>query len=173
MKFEAMPAGPNPPDVVNCVVEVPKGGSLKFEYDEEFETFVLDRVLHSPLFYPCDYGFIPQTRSEDGDHLDVLIVVTLPSFPGAVIPARPVGMLKMEDDKGQDYKILAVPVGDPRFKEMQRLEDLGEHIPLEIKHFFEIYKSLEKKMVSVTGWSNVEEAKAEVVRSMEMFQRLG
>jgi len=173
MKFEAMPAGPNPPDIVNCVVEVPKGGSLKFEYNEQYETFILDRVLHSPLFYPCDYGFIPQTRSDDGDHLDVLIVVTLPSFPGAVIPARPVAMLKMEDDKGQDFKILAVPVGDPRFKEVQKLADLGEHIPLEIKHFFEIYKTLEKKMVNVMGWSDMEEAKAEVVRSMDMYKRLG
>ena len=168
-----MPAGPNPPDIVNCVVEVPKGGSLKFEYNEQYETFILDRVLHSPLFYPCDYGFIPQTRSDDGDHLDVLIVVTLPSFPGAVIPARPVAMLKMEDDKGQDFKILAVPVGDPRFKEVQKLADLGEHIPLEIKHFFEIYKTLEKKMVNVMGWSDMEEAKAEVVRSMDMYKRLG
>jgi len=171
MKFEQLPAGHNVPDVLNCVVEVPKGGSLKFEYDEHYETFVLDRVLHSPLFYPCDYGFIPQTRSDDGDHLDVLIAVTLPSFPGAVIPARPVGMLKMVDDKGQDYKILAVPIGDPRFKEVERLEDLGEHIPKEIRHFFEIYKTLEKKMVNVLGWSGVEEAKEEVLRCIEMFKK--
>jgi len=169
MKFEALPAGPNPPEILNCVVEVPKGGSLKFEYDEEYETFVLDRVLHSPLFYPCDYGFIPHTRSDDGDHLDVLIIVTIPSFPGAVIPARPVGLLKMVDDKGQDYKILAVPIGDPRFKEVQNLPDLGEHIPLEISHFFEIYKSLEKKQVTVQGWGDASEAKEEVVRSMEMY----
>lgn len=171
MKFEQLPAGHNVPDVLNCVVEVPKGGSLKFEYDEHYETFVLDRVLHSPLFYPCDYGFIPQTRSDDGDHLDVLIAVTLPSFPGAVIPARPVGMLKMVDDKGQDYKILAVPIGDPRFKEVERLEDLGEHIPKEIRHFFEIYKTLEKKMVNVLGWSGVEEAKEEVRRCIDMFKK--
>ncbi len=173
MKFELIPAGPNPPDIVNCVVEVPKGGSLKFEYDEKYETFILDRVLHSPLFYPCDYGFIPQTRSDDGDHLDVLIVVSIPSFPGAVIPARPIGMLRMEDDKGQDYKILAVPVGDPRFKEVQSLSHIGEHAALEISHFFEIYKTLEKKMVNVMGWSDVEEAKAEVLRSMETYRQLG
>lgn len=172
MKFEQIPAGPDElPEIVNCVVEVPKGGSLKFEYDETYETFVLDRVLHSPLFYPCDYGFIPMTRSDDGDHLDVLIAVTLPSFPGAVIPARPVGMLKMVDDKGQDYKILAVPVGDPRFKEVENLCDLGEHIPKEIHHFFEIYKTLEKKTVKVVGWSDAAEAKAEVLRCKEMFEK--
>lgn len=172
MKFEEIPTGMDMPDVVNCIVEVPKGGSLKFEYDERYEAFVLDRVLHSPLFYPCDYGFIPMTRSDDGDHLDVLIAVTLPSFPGAVIPARPVGMLKMVDDKGQDYKILAVPVGDPRFKEVQSLNDLGEHIPKEIRHFFEIYKTLEKKTVNVLGWSDADEAKAEVLRCVEMFKKL-
>ena len=173
MRFEAMPAGDNPPDILNCVVEVPKGCSLKFEYNEEYETFILDRVLHSPLFYPCDYGFIPQTRSEDGDHLDVLIAVTLPSFAGAVIPARPVGLLKMVDDKGQDYKVLAVPIGDPRFKEVKNLPDLGEHIPLEISHFFQIYKDLEHKTVDVLGWGDVTEAKAEVLRSMEMYKKLG
>lgn len=172
MKFEEIPTGSDVPEIVNCIVEVPKGGSLKFEYDERYETFVLDRVLHSPLFYPCDYGFIPMTRSDDGDHLDVLIAVTLPSFPGAVIPARPVGMLKMVDDKGQDYKILAVPVGDPRFKEVQSLADLGEHIPKEIHHFFEIYKTLEKKTVKVIGWSDVDEAKAEVLRCIDMFKNL-
>ncbi len=172
MKFEEIPTGSDVPNEVNCVVEVPKGGSLKFEYDERYETFVLDRVLHSPLFYPCDYGFIPQTRSDDGDHLDVLIIVTLPSFPGAVIPARPVGMLKMVDDKGQDYKILAVPVGDPRFKEVETLADLGEHIPKEIRHFFEIYKTLEKKMVNVLGWSDRDEAKAEVLRCVDMYHKI-
>lgn len=172
MKFEEIPAGDNVPEIVNCIVEVPKGGSLKFEYDERYATFVLDRVLHSPLFYPCDYGFIPMTRSDDGDHLDVLIAVTLPSFPGAVIPARPVGMLKMEDDKGQDYKILAVPVGDPRFKEMETLSDLGEHIPKEIRHFFEIYKTLEKKIVNVIGWSDADEAKEEVLRCIDKFKKV-
>lgn len=169
MKFDAIPAGPKVPSVVNCIVEVPKGGSLKFEYDEQYEIFVLDRVLHSPLFYPCDYGFIPATRSDDGDHLDVLIIVTLPSFPGAVIPARPVGMLRMVDDKGQDFKILAVPVGDPRFKEVENLADLGEHIPKEIHHFFEIYKTLEKKKVNVLGWSDREEAEAEVLRCIDKY----
>jgi inorganic pyrophosphatase len=173
MKFEAMPAGNNPPEDLNCVVEVPKGCSLKYEYNEEYETFVLDRVLHSPLFYPCDYGFIPQTRSEDGDHLDVLIAVTLSSFPGAVIPARPVGLLKMVDDKGQDYKVLAVPLGDPRFKEVRNLPDLGEHIPLEISHFFQIYKDLEHKTVDVLGWGDAEEARAEVLRAMEMYRTHG
>lgn len=173
MRFEDLPAGSNVPEIINCIVEVPKGGSLKFEYNEEYQIFELDRVLHSPLFYPCDYGFIPQTRSEDGDHLDVLIVVTLPSFPGAVIPARPVGMLNMVDDKGKDSKILAVPVGDPRFKQVKDICDLGEHIPKEIGHFFEIYKNLEEKQVNVTGWSDAAGAKAEIIRSMEMFKNLG
>jgi inorganic pyrophosphatase len=173
MSFETLPAGPNPPDVLYCVVEVPKQGSLKFEFDEEHEIFRLDRVLHSPLFYPCDYGFIPKTRSDDGDHLDVLVAVTQPSFCGAVMPVRPVGLLKMTDEKGQDFKILAVPEGDPRFKQVQSLKDLGEHIPLEIGHFFQIYKTLEKKKVTIGGWSDVDEAKAEVLRSIKMYEDLG
>lgn len=173
MNFEKMPAGLNPPESITCIVEVPKGGSNKFEYDEEFELFRLDRVLHSPLFYPCDYGFIPSTRSDDGDHLDVLIVVTLPSFTGAVLEARPVGMLKMSDDKGKDYKILAVPKGDPRMKHIYDLPHLSEHVLAEISHFFEIYKTLEKKHVDVEGWEGADGAKAEVLRSMEMFKARG
>lgn len=170
MKFEKMPAGTNPPETVTCIVEVPKQCSNKFEYDEEYELFRLDRVLHSPLFYPCDYGFIPATRSDDGDHLDVLIIVTIPSFTGAVIECRPVGMLKMTDDKGRDMKILAVPKGDPRFKHVYDLPHLSEHVLAEIRHFFEIYKTLEKKMVNVEGWEGADAAKAEILRSMELYQ---
>lgn len=173
MGYHSLPAGLNPPESVTCVIEVPKGGSLKFEFDEEHEIFRLDRVLHSPLFYPCDYGFIPGTRSDDGDHLDVLVVVTLASFTGAVMEARPVGMLKMTDDKGKDYKILAVPKGDPRFRHVYDLPHLSQHILAEIGHFFEIYKSLEKKQVNVEGWEGAESAKAEVLRSMEKYQLEG
>lgn len=173
MSYKMLAVGQNPPESVTCVVEVPKGGSLKFEFDEEAEVFRLDRVLHSPLFYPCDYGFIPGTRSDDGDHLDVLIVVTLPSFTGAVMEARPVGLLKMTDDKGKDYKILAVPKGDPRFRHVYDLPHLSQHVLAEIGHFFEIYKSLEKKHVNVEGWEGADAAKAEVLRSIEKFQQEG
>ncbi len=173
MSYKALPTGTNPPESVTCVIEVPKGGSLKFEYDEEYDLFRLDRVLHSPLFYPCDYGFIPATRSDDGDHLDVLLIVTLTSFTGAVMEARPVGMLKMTDDKGKDYKILAVPKGDPRFHHVYDLPHLSQHILAEIGHFFEIYKTLEKKQVNVEGWEGAEAAKAEILRSMEKYQAEG
>lgn len=171
MNFHHIPVGPNPPEIVNAVIEVPQGCSLKYEYDEQYDIIKLDRVLHSPLFYPCDYGFIPQTRSDDGDHLDVLILVTAPSFPGCVMEVRPVGMLKMTDDQGKDFKILAVPRRDPRFEEVRRLEDLGDHFPKEISHFFEVYKYLEEKMVDVHGWENVEAAHAEVLKTMDVYKR--
>jgi inorganic pyrophosphatase len=173
MKFEQMPPGLSPPESITCVVEVPKGGTNKFEYDEDYEVFRLDRVLHSPLFYPCDYGFIPQTRADDGDHLDALIVVTLPSFTGAVIECRPVGMLRMKDDKGPDMKLLCVPINDPRFRSIYRLEHLAPHILKEISHFFEIYKNLEKKMVHVDGWENDDAAKQEILRCIEVYKHLG
>lgn len=156
--FDRLPTGVHAPDVVNVVVEIPRGSSNKIEYNPELGVFVLDRVLYSPLYYPCEYGFIPGTLFEDGDPLDILVLATQPTFTGCVLPTRPVGVLKMGDDKGQDDKILGVSAHDPRFEQVMRLEDLSEHRLKEILHFFAVYKDLEDKAVTIQGWESVEVA---------------
>jgi len=145
-------------DIVEALVEVPKGSRNKYEFDKSIQRIRLDRVLYSPLHYPADYGFILNTLAEDGDPLDVLIVTYEPTFPGCIVPIRPVGVLDMQDEHGRDQKILAVPVVDPRFEEVQDLSGLPRHLLLEIEHFFAVYKTLEKKPTEILGWYGSEEA---------------
>ncbi|HAZ27461.1 TPA: inorganic pyrophosphatase [Candidatus Acetothermia bacterium] len=144
---------------ITALVEVPKGSRNKYEYDEASGQLRLDRVLYSPLHYPADYGFILGTLAEDGDHLDVLIVTHEPSFPGCIVPVRPVGVLDMRDEKGRDQKVLAVPTVDPRFREVADIADLPRHFLAEIEHFFKVYKALEEKDTEIYGWSGAEEAR--------------
>ncbi len=158
MDYSRIPTGKDAPEEVNVVVEIPRGSSNKYEFDEELGIFRLDRVLYSPLYYPCEYGFIPGTLFEDGDPLDILILSTQPTFTGCVMVARPVGVLKMADDKGQDDKILAVSVHDPRFEQVMKLSDVSPHRLKEIVHFFGVYKDLEDKAVSIQGWEPVDVA---------------
>lgn len=158
MSFSKVKIGNSSPEIINVVIEIPRGSHHKYEYDEEMHEIKLDRVLHSSVFYPTDYGFIPDTRGDDGDHLDVLVIISEPSFPGCVMEVRPVGVLDMADDKGQDWKIIAVCNSDPRLKEMNSLEDLDEHHKNEIQHFFEVYKQLENKEVEVKGWLDKDRA---------------
>ncbi|MBI4277486.1 MAG: inorganic diphosphatase [Armatimonadetes bacterium] len=153
------------PNTVEAFVEIPKGSRNKYEYDEATGRIRLDRVLYSPLHYPTDYGFIPQTLAEDGDHLDILIVTHEPTFPGCVVPVRPVGVLDMRDDKGRDQKILGVPDGDPRFREVADLADLAPHFLAEIEHFFTVYKTLERKETEIFGWSGAAAARQTVVEA--------
>jgi len=157
--------------IVDALVEVPKGSRNKFEYDDGSGRMRLNRVLYSPLHYPADYGFIPGTLAEDGDHLDVLILTYEATFPGCLVPVRPVGVLDMRDEKGRDQKILAVPDGDPRFKEVTDLPDLPPHFLAEIRHFFEVYKTLEHKETEVFGWSGAEAAE-QTVREAQARHRL-
>lgn len=152
------------PDVMNCIIEIPKGSSNKYEIDMESGVVRLDRVLYSPLFYPYDYGFIPQTIYTDGDPLDLLVLISHPTFPGCVVEVRPIGILGMRDEKGRDDKVLAVATRDPRFSGIMSLEDLGEHTRKEIVHFFEVYKELEDKTVEVLGWEGAETAKELISR---------
>lgn len=173
--FKDIPAGDNLPEEINVVVDIPKGCANKYEYDEEEGCFKLDRVNYSPLFYPCDYGFVPQTHSEDGDALDVILLTTYPTFPGCVIKARPVGLLLMKDEAGIDNKIIAVPVEkvDPRFKEIQDIDNLGEHIKKEIKVFFEDCKKLEPekyKYVKVEGFEKKEKAMEIIKKAIEAYK---
>ncbi len=145
--------------ITNVVVEIARGSRNKYEYNKEFGSFVLDRVLHSPFFYPVDYGFVPRTWYEDEDPLDAMIYVREPTFPGCVVEVRVVGLLRMKDEKGVDDKILGVPTGDPLFKEVKDITDLPSSFLEEVAHFFERYKDLEKgKSSQVIGWFNKEEA---------------
>jgi len=165
--------GDNPPEQINVVIDIPKGSSNKYEYNEEKGYFELDRVFYSPLFMPWDYGFVPQTCSEDGDSLDVGVLTTYPTFPGCVIKARPIGVLLMEDEKGIDHKIVALPTEkiDPRLKEIQDVKDLPEHWRKEIQEFFETYKRLEPgKFVKVKGWEGKERAKEIIKEAIARYQ---
>jgi len=154
------------PDTVEVLVEIPRGGRNKYEYDEQRRLFRLDRVLYSSVHYPTDYGFIPGTLAEDGDHLDALVVVEEPTFPGCLVAARPLGGLLMRDEKGVDQKILAVPQRDPRFAEFFTLQDLPRHWQREIEVFFGTYKTLEGVQTEVLGWLDVEAA-WQVIRSSQ------
>ncbi|MBN2264249.1 MAG: inorganic diphosphatase [Candidatus Aminicenantes bacterium] len=148
---------------VDVIVEIPKGSRNKYEFDREKGAFKLDRMLFSSMHYPSDYGFIRDTMAEDGDPLDALVLVTEPTFPGCLIEAKPIGLFKMRDEKGMDYKILCVPVGDPLWNHIGRLKDVPPHLLIEIEHFFDVYKELEKKKTAVEGWEDVESA-LEVIR---------
>jgi inorganic pyrophosphatase len=150
-------------DVIDIMVEIPRGGRNKYEYDEKKGVIRLDRVLYSSVHYPVDYGLIPGTRAPDGDHLDVLVVVEEPTFPGCHMTVRPIGMLRMVDEKGEDFKILAVPTGDPRFDGVRDLQDLSPHWLREIENFFQTYKFLEGVPTQVCGWEGAEKAKQTIV----------
>lgn len=154
MNLTCLPVGPHPPEVVNAIVEIPKGGRNKYEYDAQLGVFRLDRVLYSAVHYPAAYGFIPRTEAADGDPVDILVMITEPSFTGCLIEARPIGLLRMRDEKGEDEKILAVPTVDPLFQQVQELADLPPHFLQEVEHFFQIYKELERKLVQTFGWES-------------------
>jgi len=146
---------------INVFIENPKGSSNKYELDKETGRIMLDRALYSSVYWPFEYGFIENTLSEDGDPLDVMVLVNEPTFPGCVIPCKIIGMLDMEDESGIDYKIIAVPDDkiDPRFKHINSIDDLTEHQKKEIQEFYETYKRLEpNKWVKVKGFASKETA---------------
>ncbi len=155
------------PALIEVTVEIPSGSRNKYEYDHERRRFVLDRVLYSSVHYPCDYGFIEGSLADDGDPLDVLVVISEPTFPGCVVRARPIGVLDMKDDKGHDYKILAVAHDDPRWDEADALEDVSPHRLREIENFFETYKALEGRETDVSGWLGVDDAWRIIQRAMD------
>ena len=164
--------GKNAPDEVLGVIEIPQGSHNKYEYDEELGVFMLDRVLYSRVHYPLDYGFIPGTRSEDGDHLDIMVIGSDPLPQGCVVLARPVAMLEMIDGGEKDYKILAVQVKNPRLTHLQDLADVeawNGHLLKEIVHFMESYKHLEGKQTEIAGWKDAAAARAEIVSAQAAF----
>ncbi|HOK53732.1 MAG TPA: inorganic diphosphatase [Armatimonadota bacterium] len=145
---------PSEGTTIECVVEIPRGARNKYEFDEHRGIIRLDRVLYSSVHYPTDYGFIPNTLAPDGDHLDILIIVEEPTFPGCYVEVRPIGVLNMIDEKGEDQKILAVPVGDPRFDRVQDIDHISPHWLREIENFFDTYKNLEEAATLIIGWDH-------------------
>lgn len=159
------------PEYIDVVVEIPKGSRNKVEFDPDKGVFALDRVLHSPVHYPGDYGFAPRTLSPDGDALDVLVLVTDPTFTGCVISSRPIGLLEMKDVGEVDEKVLAVPGKDPRFREMRNISDLPRHHLKEVEYFFNVYKELEGKDTAILGWQPVEDAYEFIQRAARAYAR--
>ncbi|GAA4709334.1 inorganic diphosphatase [Brevibacillus fulvus] len=157
--------------VVDAFIEIPRGSQNKYEFDKEAGVFRLDRVLYSPMHYPTEYGYLDQTLALDGDPLDILVLTTFPTFPGCVIKARVIGVLVMSDDKGQDEKLLGVPVDDPRFEGVNSLEDVAPHVLKEISHFFERYKDLENKVTKIEGWEGPEKAASLIEECTARYQQ--
>ncbi len=169
--WKDLETGPNPPEEIHAVVECLKGERNKYEYDKDLPGVVLDRVLHSNVHYPSDYGFIPRSWYDDEDPLDVLVLVEDATFPGCVIEARPVALMKMDDDGEQDDKVIAVPTEDPRYDHVHDLEDVPEQIRDEIDEFFATYKNLEPgKEVETLGWEDREAAIAAIEHSRELYE---
>ena len=173
LSIKNLPIGENFPEVFNAVVEIPKHSRNKYEYDEELDIIKLDRVMHSPLIYPADYGFVPETRAEDGDHLDVLILTGSPAMTGTMLEVRPVGVMHMKDGGVPDEKILTVQANNPRYTEINDLSDLREHTLLELKHFFEEYKKLENKNVEIDGFADKAAALEIIKRTHEEYMQRG
>lgn len=171
MDLSKIPAGKDVPNNVYVVIENTMGGTpVKYEMDKDSGALFVDRFVHTPMFYPANYGFIPQTLGGDGDPVDVLVYAQHAIMPGAVICARPVGVLIMEDDGGQDEKILAVPTDKmhPMFSAVKEYTDLPKIVLDEIEHFFTHYKDLEKgKWVKIKGWENAEKARSLIIEGVE------
>src|SRR5213594_2045861 len=170
--YLALPAGDVAPDEVNAVIEIPRGQTNKYEYDKQLHVFRLDRNLYSPVHYPGDYGFIPSTLSDDGDPLDVLVLVDAPSFTGCVMTVRSIGMLEMIDQGKADEKVLAVGVNNPIYKDVNDYSELYPHLLLEIEHFFSIYKELEAKTTRIVGWKDGEQARRMIVECQRRYSVL-
>lgn len=158
---------------VEAIVEIPRGSRNKYEYDHARGIFKLDRVLYSSVHYPTDYGFIGDTLSGDGDPIDILVIVEEPTFTGCHLRARPIGTLDMLDEKGQDEKILAVPVDDPRFNGINDLGQLHEHWMKEIASFFRTYKELQGQEVEVRGWHGADVAWRLIAEARARFREQG
>jgi len=164
--------GPACPEVVRMIVEIPKGSTNKYEYDAQLDVFKLDRTLYSPVHYPGDYGFVPGTKSDDGDPIDLVALVEQPSFTGCLIEVRPLGVLEMIDGEKTDLKILGVPIGDPRFDQIRTIDEVPPHVRREFEHFFTIYKELEGKTVRIQGWKGLDAAHKAILTSRKCYLSL-
>ncbi len=156
-------------DAFNVFVEIAAGSQDKYEFDEKTGTLMLDRVLYGSQRYPANYGYVPETHAEDGDHADVLLLTTNPVVPGCAVKSRAIGFMEMVDSGESDSKIIAVPTVDPRFGDVLTLDDLPKHRIDEIRNFFETYKVLQKKEVKVGGFFGPDRAKEELQKAKDAF----
>jgi len=174
MPLDLVPSGSDLPNDINVIIEIPKDADpVKYEVDKTSGAIFVDRVLTTPMRYPCNYGYVPHTLCGDGDPLDVLVVMPVPLIPGSVIRCRPVGLLKMTDEAGEDEKVIAVPISKvfPGYREIATVRDLPELTLDRIAHFFAHYKDLEKgKWVKIEGWRDAAEAKQAVLDSVARFE---
>jgi inorganic pyrophosphatase len=158
-------------ETLNCVIEIPKGSRNKYEYDPELGGFKLDRFVSASVVYPTDYGYLPETLAPDGDPLDVLVCVSEPTFPGCIVPSRPIGLFKMSDEKGRDDHVLCVPCSDPGWSDYESIDDLPSLLRAEIGHFFTVYKDLDRgKHSEVDGWGDLDAALETIEQSREAFR---
>ncbi len=173
MILDRVSPGDDVPNDINVIIEIPSHSDpVKYEVDKETGAMFVDRFMNTAMFYPCNYGYIPHTLSDDGDAADVLVVTPTPLISGSVIRCRPVGMLKMTDESGVDAKILAVPVDKlaVQYRGMKKLSDMEPLLLDQIAHFFEHYKDLENnKWVKIEGWVDIDEAKAEILESIQRY----
>ncbi len=155
---------------LNIIIEIPKLSRVKYELDKKTGLIKFDRALYSPMHYPTNYGFVPQTLWDDGDPLDVLVLAHEPLIPGSLVEGRPIGQLPMTDGGEDDVKILAVPTEDPRFNDTKDIADLEPHLLKEIKHFFEVYKDLQKKKVVVGEWEGAQATVTSIEKSFKNYK---
>ena len=171
MSFDKLSAGASVPDEINVIIEIPANSDpVKYEVDKDSGLLTVDRFMATPMFYPCNYGYVPHTLSEDGDPLDVLVQTPYPILAGSVIACRPVGMLRMRDESGPDAKLVAVPKRKltTMYDDVNDVGDLPELLKGQIEHFFTRYKELEKgKWVEIDGWADAEAARREITESIE------
>jgi inorganic pyrophosphatase len=158
-------------DLIEVIVEIPRGSRNKYELDRERGFIRLDRVLYSSVHYPTDYGFVVGTLAPDGDALDALVVIDEPTFPGCHVVARPLGVLNMRDERAPDQKILAVAIGDPHYNQMHEIGDIGQQWLLEIENFFQTYKALEAKWTEVVGWEDTDAAQRVIRAARAVYDR--
>jgi len=173
MSFSKIPAGKSLPDDINVIIEIPANANpVKYEVDKDIDALVVDRFMPAPMFYPANYGYIPNTLADDGDPIDVLVVTPTPVVAGSVIRCRPVGVLNMTDESGEDVKLLAVPHDklSMLYKNVKECSDLPELLLSQIKHFFEHYKKLETgKWVKVESWDTADTAKSMIMSAAKAY----
>jgi len=175
MNLDRVSSGTDLPNDINVIIEIPAHADpVKYEVDKQTGAMFVDRFMHTAMHYPCNYGYVPHTLSPDGDPVDVLVLTPVPLISGSVVRCRPVGVLKMTDESGDDAKVLAVPI-DKLCKEYRRVQDFRDLPPSvleQVAHFFEHYKDLDEgKWVRVEGWAGVDEARQEILNSVEMYKR--
>jgi inorganic pyrophosphatase len=175
MSYDQIPAGKDIPNDIYVVIEIPANHApIKYEIDKDSSTLFVDRFMATPMFYPANYGFIPNTLADDNDPLDVLVITPHPVSPGAVIRCRPVGVLHMTDDGGGDAKLIAVPHDklSALYRDVKEYTDLPELLMQQVQHFFENYKALEPgKWVKIDRWGSADEARAEIVKAVNAYQK--